>query len=161
MRVRAGQLLMSRRRFLSSGLIACGCSICGGLSAPIAARASAASLTSIKGRGYELWFVGAQRETIANGMLSAILDLKTLVGEPDLYGIGPIEHLRGEVTIINGRSALATVRPDRTVEVNESFDAGVPFFVWSKVPVWRPMSVPQEVRSLHDLEQFIPKAAAG
>src|SRR5215813_13503459 len=122
MRVLAGQLLMSRRRFLSSGLIACGCSVCGGLSAPIGAGAFVASLTTIKGRGYELWFVGAQRETIANGMLSAILDLKTLAGESDLYGIGPIENLRGEVTIINSRSALATVGPERAVQVSESFD---------------------------------------
>jgi acetolactate decarboxylase len=97
---------------------------------------------------------------MANGRLAAILDLKSLAGQPDVYGIGPIEQLRGEVTIINGRSALATVASDGSVRVKESFATGAPFFVWSKVPVWRPMRVPAEVRSFDDLERFIPKAAA-
>ena len=41
---------------------------------------------------------------MANGRLAAKLDLRALAGQPDIYGIGPIEQLRGEVTIINGHS---------------------------------------------------------
>ena len=61
-----------------------------------------------------------------NGKLAAALDLKTLAGRTHLYGLGPIEQLRGE----------ARVAPDGTVNVTDSFDAGVPFFVWAEVPHW-------------------------
>jgi acetolactate decarboxylase len=96
---------------------------------------------------------------MANSRLAVALDLRALAGQPDLYGIGPVEQLRGEVTIINGHSALATVAPDGRVHVEESFETGVPFFVWSRVPIWRPMPLPAEVRSLEDLERFVPTAA--
>ena len=45
-----------------------------------AADARAEGPTSISGVGYELWFIGAQRETIMNGKLAAALDLNTLAG---------------------------------------------------------------------------------
>ena len=54
-----------------------------------AADARAEGPTSISGVGYELWFIGAQRETIMNGKLAAALDLNTLAGRTHLYGLGP------------------------------------------------------------------------
>ncbi len=94
-----------------------------------------------------------------NGKLAAALDLQTLAGRPHLYGLGPIEELRGEVTIVDSRPALARVAPDGTVNVTQSFDAGVPFFVWAEVPHWVEMPIPAEVRSFEDLERFVPQAA--
>jgi acetolactate decarboxylase len=117
------------------------------------------SRTAIAGTGYGLWFIGAQRETIMNGELAAALDLKTLADLPHLYGLGPIEQLRGEVTIVDSRPALARVAPDRTVNVTQNFDAGVPFFVWAEVPRWLETPIPAEVRSFEDLERFVPQAA--
>jgi acetolactate decarboxylase len=114
---------------------------------------------TVSGGGYELWFIGAQRETIMNGKLAAALDLKTLADRPHLYGLGPIEELRGEVTIADSRPALARVAPDGTVEVTRSFDAGVPFFVWAEVPRWIERPIPSKVRSFEDLERFVPQAA--
>src|SRR5215471_13866040 len=131
--------IISRRSLLRSGLIVCCWTSCGGVGAIRSRRAWADAATRVKGAGYELWFIGAQRETMANGRLAAKLDLRALAGQPDIYGIGPIEQLRGEVTIINGHSALATVASDGKVQVKESFETGVPFFVWSRVPVWRPV----------------------
>jgi len=95
-----------------------------------------------------------------NGMLAAALDLRTLAATPHLYAIGPIEELRGEVTIIDSRPSLSRVAPDGAVRVTESFETGAPFLVWAEVPAWRPVPVPPEVRSFADLEAFVPRAAA-
>ena len=132
---------------------------------PFPSSASAHSVradspTAIKGAGYELWFIGGQRETIMNGKLAAALDLRTLASRPHLYGIGPIEQLRGEVTIADSRPALARVASDGALKVTQSFETGVPFFVWAEVPRWRQVRIPAEVRSFGDLESFVPKAAA-
>jgi acetolactate decarboxylase len=115
---------------------------------------------TVSGPGYELWFIGAQRETIMNGKLAAALDLRTLADRRHLYGLGPLEHLRGEATIADSRPALARVGLDGMVKVTHGFDAGVPFFVWAEVPRWVEVPVPAEIRSFADLERFVPQAAA-
>jgi acetolactate decarboxylase len=148
--------MISRRHFLRSGLTVCACAACG----VRAIAAEAGGPVAVKGSGYDLWFVGGQRETITNGRLASVFELKTLAGRPNLYGLGPIEQLRGEVTIIDSLPALARVASDGTVKVTPSFDVGLPFFVWSEVPVWRPTAIPAEIRSFEQLERFIPRAAA-
>ncbi|HKF09092.1 MAG TPA: acetolactate decarboxylase [Xanthobacteraceae bacterium] len=95
-----------------------------------------------------------------NGKLAAALDLRMLATTPHLYGIGPIEQLRGEVTIIDSRPSLSRVGPDGTVQVTESFKTGAPFLVWAEVPAWRTAPVPPDVRAFTDLEAFVPRAAA-
>jgi hypothetical protein len=138
--------MMSRRQLLKVSLTVCGCATCGGLGIGAFARnAWTDSPTAIKGAGYDLWFIGGQRETIMNGKLAAELDLRTLASRPHLYGIGPIEEHRGEVTIVDSRPALARVASDGSVKVSESFETGVPFFVWAEVPRW---SVVERVRRI-------------
>src|SRR3954470_20917046 len=153
--------MVSRRSVLKAGLSLCGCLGCGaeGLDS-VANTAHAGQPTSIQGPGYELRFIGAQRETIMNGKLAAALDLRTFSGTRHLYGIGPIEQLRGEVTIVDSRPSLARVGPNGSIKVTESFEAGAPFLVWAEVPAWRTLSIPPEVRSFADLEAFVPRAAS-
>ena len=59
----------------------------------------------------------------------------------------------------SGGPALARVASDGSIKVSESFEAGVPFFVWAEVPRWRQLPIPAAVRSFEDLERFVPKAA--
>jgi hypothetical protein len=128
--------MISRRQLLRASLTVCGCAACSELGiSTFADRARADGPTAIKGTGYNLWFIGGQRETIMNGKLAAALDLRTLASRQHLYGIGPIEQLRGEVTIADSRPALARIASDGTVKVTQSFETGVPFFVWAEVPL--------------------------
>jgi acetolactate decarboxylase len=145
--------MATRRSILQAGLGLCGCAVC-------ASKTQAEAPTRVGGPGYELHFMGAQRETIMNGKLAAVLDLRSLADTPHLYGVGPLEQLRGEVTIADSKPSLARVGPDGAVRVTESFAAGVPFFVWAQVPKWQTLSIPPEVRSFADLEAFVPRAAA-
>src|SRR5262252_1323779 len=150
--------MISRRQLLRSSLTVCSCATCSGLGA-LTCSARADSPSAIKGTGYDLWFIGGQRETIMNGKLAAALDLRTLASRQHLYGIGPIEQLRGEVTIADSRPALARIASDGSVKVTQSFETGVPFFVWAEVSRWHQVRIPAEVRSFADLESFVPKAA--
>ena len=152
--------MMSRRHVMRVGIAAGVCATCGLPSGGFTAGPVGASVTAVQGSGYDLWFVGAQRDTIMNGKLAAALDLNTLAGEEHLYGLGPLEQLRGEATIVESRPSLARVGSDGSVHVAESFGAGVPFFVWATVPRWRTVPIPAEIRSFQDLERFVPQAAA-
>jgi acetolactate decarboxylase len=152
--------MVQRSDILKTSLTLCGCAASGALgTSALGVEARADGPTTISGTGYQLWFIGAQRETIMNGKLAAALDLNTLAGRAHLYGLGPLEQLRGEVTIADGRPALARVASDGTVSVTPSFAAGAPFFVWAEVPHWIETPIPAEVRSFEDLEGFVPRAA--
>ena len=151
--------MVQRRDILKTSMTLGGCAACGEFGGGSGRDARAGGPTAINGAGYQLWFIGAQRETIMNGKLAAALDLNTLAGRADLYGLGPLEQLRGEVTIADSRPALARIAPDGTVSVIESFAAGAPFFVWAEVPRWITTPIPAEIRSFEDLERFVPKAA--
>jgi acetolactate decarboxylase len=152
--------MLERRDVRKTSLTLCSCAASGALdSGALGADARADGPTAINGTGYRLWFIGAQRETIMNGKLAAALDLNTLAGRAHLYGLGPLEQLRGEVTIADGRSALARVASDGTVSVTQSFAAGAPFFVWAEVPHWITTPIPAGIRSFEDLERFVPRAA--
>jgi hypothetical protein len=71
--------MISRRQLLRASLTVCGCAMCNELGiSTFADSARADSPTAIKGTGYDLWFIGGQRETIMNGKLAAVLDLGTL-----------------------------------------------------------------------------------
>jgi acetolactate decarboxylase len=153
--------MFERRDILKTSLTFCGCAACGALGiGGLSTDTRADGPTAVSGSGYQLWFIGAQRETIMNGKLAAALDLNTLADCAHLYGLGPLEQLRGEVTIADSRPALARVAPDGTVSVTRSFAAGAPFFVWAEVPRWITTPIPAGVRSFVDLERFVPSAAA-
>ena len=143
--------MVQRRDLLETSLTLCSCAASGalGIGGP----------TAIDGKGYRLWFIGAQRETIMNGKLAAALNLNTLAGRAHLYGLGPLEELRGEVTIADSRPALARIASDGAVRVTESFIAGAPFFVWAEIPRWITTPIPAEIRSFEDLERYVPRAA--
>jgi len=65
--------MVQRRDILKTSLTLCGCAASGAAFGIDAVRADARTdgPTSIAGLGYELWFIGAQRETIMNGKLTA------------------------------------------------------------------------------------------
>jgi hypothetical protein len=120
--------MVQRRDLPRTSLTICGCGICGGFGIGASGRdARADGPTAVSGTGYELWFIGAQRETIMDGKLAAALDLNILADRAHLYGLGPLERCRW-VTIADTRPALARVAADGTVSVTESFTAGAPFF---------------------------------
>jgi acetolactate decarboxylase len=153
--------MVTRRSILRAGLSLCGCAACGAAACDhLASAVHAQAPTRVQERGYDLRFVGAQRETVMNGKFAAALDLRMLAKTRHLYGIGPIEQLRGEVTIADSRPSLARIGPDGAVRVTESFETGVPFFVWAEVPIWQTVPIPPEVRSFADLQAFVPRAAA-
>ena len=66
--------MISRRQLLRASLTVCGCATCGRLAIDAFAHSARAdSPTAIKGAGYDLCFIGGQRETIMNGKLAAVI----------------------------------------------------------------------------------------
>jgi acetolactate decarboxylase len=154
--------MLTRRQSIHAGLVT-GCAACAALATGrlfAAGATDAPAPSKIEGAGYSLWYLGSQRQTIMTGDRAAHLDLLTLKGRPHLYGIGPIQGLTGEVTIADSRPSLARVGDDRLVHVTESYEAGVPFFVWAEIAAWQTHDLPEDVATYAELERFVGEAGA-
>ena len=79
-------------------------------------------------------WVGAQRDVLA-GDIGGRVELETLSSVPHLYGLGPLEGLRGEVSIFGGAPSIARIERD-TVVTAASWSARACFLVWAQVPAW-------------------------
>lgn len=101
--------------------------------------------------------VGAQ-SVVTAGDLSARLDLASLHALPGLYGIGPLDRLTGEVTILDGRPHIATVA-DSAISISHALEGGVPFFVWTQVSTWDDHPVPEGARDFTEIQSFIKRTA--
>jgi hypothetical protein len=106
---------------------------------------------------FEVHHVGAQRDVTA-GDLSPHLDLATLRALPHLYGIGPLDRLTGEVTILDSKPSIAQVA-DFAIQTSTHLAGGVPFFVWSQVSRWGEHAVPPSATDLAGIQPFIARTA--
>lgn len=97
---------------------------------------------------------GAMRNTMFNGQLSALIALDS-VAVPGTYGIGPVEHLRGELLLLDGHCYVSTATSDSTMKVMERTDAGAPFFVQQRVMKWTTVDLPDSVTDLGTLDTFL------
>lgn len=69
------------------------------------------------------------------GDLRGHVDLETLSSVPHLYALGPLEELRGEVSIFASEPSIARIERE-TVVTAATWSARACFLVWAQVPVW-------------------------
>ena len=104
-------------------------------------------------------WVGEMRKVMRDGDLSGNVKLDALAKWPHLYALGPLEGLRGEVTIFDGKSSVATVAGGKA-SVSEKFEGKACFLVYAQVPEWREIELPAKgLAKAADLEAHIQVAA--
>ena len=80
---------------------------------------------------------GAMRNVMRKGELFATIDLDSLADKSHLYGMGPVEYLTGELTVINGRSFKSTILSNGEMKVEETFNVKAPFFGYTQINSWK------------------------
>lgn len=103
---------------------------------------------------------GAMRNTLFNGQLAGLMQLDTLAA-PGVYGIGPVEYLRGEVLLLDGTVFVSTVK-EAGMSVERQSSVRAPFFVHQHVQHWSTVELPDSVVDLRKLDAFLTaRYAAG
>jgi acetolactate decarboxylase len=97
---------------------------------------------------------GAMRQTMWEGQMAGLIAMDSIAG-PGMFGIGPLEHLRGEITLVDGRCYVSSVASDGTISVQERNDVKAPFFVRAEVRRWTPVALPAKVVDLATLDAFL------
>ncbi len=98
---------------------------------------------------------GALKRTMWEGQRSGLIAMDSLSG-PSFYGMGPLEHMRGEITLVDGRSHVAHIIGDSLVVRVDSM-AQAPFFVHARVARWEEVELPQEVADDRQLDIYLDR----
>ena len=119
---------------------------------------SAPIVAVVRGPGYTLGWVGAQRDVLA-GDLTPHAELRNYAGDPYLYAIGPLAGLRGEVTVIDG-TPLVTTLSDGAMRIEQSFAHQACFLVHAEVPRWQWVRQDVELSTWATLDPLLRRAVA-
>lgn len=100
---------------------------------------------------------GAMKNVMWKGQLKGTINLDTIKDKTNLYGLGPVEGLRGEILIMDGKAYKSTVVDAKTMLVEETFAANAPFFVRGYVSAWKEQILPAGITTLQKLEEYLDK----
>src|SRR5690554_6755441 len=105
----------------------------------------------------EVKIVGEMKNVMWKGQLSGNINLDTIATKTNLYGFGPVEYLVGEILIIDGKSYKSTVISDSTMKVEETYEIKAPFFGYANIDKWTEQTLPDNIQTIHQLEQYLDK----
>ncbi|MBK7678866.1 MAG: acetolactate decarboxylase [Chitinophagaceae bacterium] len=101
--------------------------------------------------------IGARKNVMWKGQLYGNIHLDTIANKTNLYGLGPVEYLAGEILIINGKSYKSTVLTDTKMKVEETFNIKAPFFGYANIEKWTAQNVPDSVQTNEQFEPYLDK----
>ena len=101
--------------------------------------------------------IGQMKNVMWKGELYGNINLDTIANKTNLYGLGPVEYLSGEILIIDGKSYKSTVVSDSTMKVEETYKIKAPFFGYANISKWTEQILPDSIPSIQQLEQYLDK----
>jgi len=105
----------------------------------------------------EVKIVGEMKNVMWKGQLYGNIKLDTIANKTNLYGLGPVEYLAGEILIIDGKSYKSTVTSDTTMKVEETYDIKAPFFGYANISKWTEQTLPDSIQTIQQLETYLDK----
>jgi len=106
-----------------------------------------------------IMFIGAQKKIFETGKADGVLSLRSLQRGENLYAVGPVKGLDGEITVFNSRPYITKVR-GASYTLDHSWDYDAIFLVWTHQQKWRDLAIPQTITGYLDLQKFVKAQAA-
>jgi len=103
-------------------------------------------------------WIGEMHKAIHEGDTKGKVRLASLLAAPGLNAIGPVEGLRGEITVIDGAVVIGVVEAGKITTAQPS-DTEAAFLVWAHVAEWVRRPLPDNIRTEAEIEAFLPEAA--
>jgi acetolactate decarboxylase len=99
--------------------------------------------------------VGKMKNVMWEGKLQGTINIDTISNKEHLYGLGPVEYLKGEIMVIDGKSYKSTVVSDTSMKIEETYNIKAPFFGYTNITSWTEYSLPDSILSIQQLELHI------
>lgn len=81
--------------------------------------------------------VGGMHESIGKRQHQARVAVAEIAGEPHCYGVGALEGLKGEITVLDSMAVITRVTPNGAPQTVAAADAKATFIVGQSVERWR------------------------
>lgn len=104
-------------------------------------------------------FVGSIKNVKKKGVLNATIYLDSIPDRANLFALGPVENLQGELMILDGNSYVSEVDAEGMNKVKTSYKVGAPFLVYCNVKKWREFTLENDINSLSELQNEIQRLA--
>lgn len=101
---------------------------------------------------------GALKNMMHNGDISAKADLKPFENTKNLYAIGAIENLKGEIQIFDSKS-FNTMVIDSSLKFDDSFNKKASLLIYTTVEKWKSINIPDNILTYKNLESYIEQTA--
>jgi acetolactate decarboxylase len=105
----------------------------------------------------EVKVAGAMKNIMMQGNLKAYADLDTF-NKRNLYGLGPIEDLKGEILVLNGEVFTSEKNNNKIVNKQNKVSKAA-MFVFSYVENWKTVNVEADINNYDELESLIVATA--
>lgn len=105
----------------------------------------------------EVKYSGALRE-IMEGKLDATITLNELKSIPNLYALGVVEGLKGEIQIFNSQPYISKRTPEM-VTIYRNFQDDAALLVYAQVPEWQEISIPKAILTKKQFEKYLEYTA--
>jgi len=112
-----------------------------------------------KKQSFEVEYKGALKNIMHKGDLSAKTALSKFESIENLYALGAIENLKGEIQIFNGEVYNSYVE-NGEIQFDSTYSKKATLFVYARVENWLTLAIPKEVRSEKELENYLEKVAS-
>lgn len=98
--------------------------------------------------------VSAMHDMMMSGDTSGKLNLNNIKSK-NLYGIGPLENLKGEITIVDGVPYVGTVSSKGLPVIEKNWDKSAIFFVHADTRAWKTFKYNKPLNSKAELNQLL------
>ncbi len=102
--------------------------------------------------------IGAMKRFIKDAEISSLINLDEIEPKEELYALGAVGELKGEILVIDGEPYIASVKNNK-IDIKNDFNTGAALLVYSYVSNWREVEIPDEINEQGAIEDFIRSAA--
>jgi len=94
-----------------------------------------------KEKNYWVKNSGSRLKIIQEGDFSATISLDSLIDKPNLFAIGPLEGLKGELTVYNGEVSIATLENNEPKFTSKVSETNTIFMVYGSSTKWKKITI--------------------
>ncbi len=107
---------------------------------------------------FEVNYYGALKNMTHKGDIAAKANLKDLKKSQNLYALGALENLKGEILILNSKPFIS-VENNEALSIDNTFEHKATLLVYASVKEWESSNIPENIISYEELENHISQKA--
>jgi acetolactate decarboxylase len=109
--------------------------------------------------GYKVEYKGTLKKIMHEGDISSKIKLEELKDKENLFALGAVENLKGEILIWDSEPFVSYVDNGQLM-IDNSFQKNATLLVYTQIQNWMKIDITETIKTYKELENFIENAAA-